>query len=120
MAVKFENAMLSYATREFQTDSGITSSRGFCIGDKELTPWDGGVDEESLEEMDLSTTSSKVILSIVGFRFSPLLRIYWNQAWEPPNYLKGFFWDFLRRKAGGGKLGTPLAGDLQDFDGQFK
>lgn len=52
MAMKFENAVLSYATREFQTDAAISSARNASTANKELMPWDGG-DANAVDHLDL-------------------------------------------------------------------
>lgn len=49
--MKCVNADLSYPTREFATDTAISSSRGSSLRDKELTPWE--CSEDTPEELTL-------------------------------------------------------------------
>jgi len=60
MAMKFENAVLSYATREFQTDTAISCGKNTTASNRELTPWDGG-ETEPVDELDLAVADGGTV-----------------------------------------------------------
>ncbi|CAG7636499.1 unnamed protein product [Allacma fusca] len=55
--IKFRNAELTYATRDFQTDAVIGATRQVNVRDKELTPWEGA--DEVGETLELDSTNTQ-------------------------------------------------------------
>ncbi|ODN04915.1 Ataxin-2 [Orchesella cincta] len=56
ISMKCVNADLTYPTREFATDTAISSGRGGGMGSKELTPWE--CSEDTPEELTLDAGST--------------------------------------------------------------
>lgn len=57
--MKCKNADLTYPTREFATDTAISSSRGGGMRDKELTPWE--CTDDTPEELTLDSGTANAV-----------------------------------------------------------
>lgn len=60
LSVRFKSVDINYVTREFATDAAISATRNVTAPkDKQLTPWDGGPDGETDEDLSLDTDVNK-------------------------------------------------------------